>query len=130
LGEEYRSFSSSLCSFLHSPVTSSLLGPYTFFNTLFSNTLSLRSSLNVSDHVSHPYKNLHSHTCNNIVDGDNITVPIYCMISRLEKPMVFDLRHITQRRYSIDNKAKFKAVSVHVVKAYAGVEVQLLSFLT
>ena len=26
LGKEYRSFSSSLCSFLHSPVTSSLLG--------------------------------------------------------------------------------------------------------
>jgi hypothetical protein len=25
LGEEYRSFSSSLCSFLYSPVTSSLL---------------------------------------------------------------------------------------------------------
>ena len=31
LGEEYRSFSSSLCSFLHSPVTSSLLGPNTYF---------------------------------------------------------------------------------------------------
>jgi hypothetical protein len=27
LGEEYRSLSSSLCGFLHSPVTSSLLGP-------------------------------------------------------------------------------------------------------
>jgi hypothetical protein len=27
LGEEYRSWSSSLWSFLHSPVTSSLLGP-------------------------------------------------------------------------------------------------------
>jgi hypothetical protein len=27
LGEEYISFSSSLCSLLHSPVTSSLLGP-------------------------------------------------------------------------------------------------------
>jgi hypothetical protein len=51
LGEEYKSFSSSLCNFLHSPVTSSLLGP----NTLL-NTLSPRSSLNVSDQVSHPYK--------------------------------------------------------------------------
>jgi len=58
LGKEYRSFSSSLCSFLHSPVTSSLLGPNTFLNTLFSNTLSLCSSLNVSDQVSHPYKHL------------------------------------------------------------------------
>ena len=56
MGKEYRSFSSSLCSLLHSPVTSSLLGPYTFLNTLFSNALSLRSSLNVSDQVSHPYE--------------------------------------------------------------------------
>ena len=56
LGKEYRSLSSSLCNFLHSPVTSSLLGPNTLLNTLFSNTLSLRSSLNVSDQVSHPYK--------------------------------------------------------------------------
>ena len=43
LGEAYRSFSSSLCSFLHSPVISSLLDP----NILLSN---------VSDQVSHPYK--------------------------------------------------------------------------
>ena len=42
LGEEHRSSSSSLCSFLHSPVTSSLLGPNILLNTLFSNTLSLR----------------------------------------------------------------------------------------
>ena len=46
---------SSLCNFLHSPVTSSLLDPNTLLNTLFSNTVSLRSSLNVSDQVSHPY---------------------------------------------------------------------------
>ena len=56
LGEEYRSSSFSLCSFLHSPVTSSLLGPNIHRSTLFSNTLSLRSSVNVSDQVSHPYK--------------------------------------------------------------------------
>ena len=56
LGEQYRSLSSSLCSFLHSPVTSTLLRPNILLNTLFSNTLSLRSSLNVSDQVSHPYK--------------------------------------------------------------------------
>ena len=36
-GEQYRSKSSSLCSLLHSPVTSSLLGPNTFPSTLFSN---------------------------------------------------------------------------------------------
>jgi hypothetical protein len=40
----------------HSTVTSSHLGPNIFLRTLFSDTLSLRSSLNVSDHVSHPYK--------------------------------------------------------------------------
>src|SRR5215510_2083104 len=56
LGEEYRSFSSALCNFLHSPVTSSLLGTNTLLNTLFSNTHSLCSSLNVSDQVSHPYR--------------------------------------------------------------------------
>ena len=55
LGEQYRSLSSSLPSFLHSLVTCSLLGPNILLNTLFSNTLSLRSSLNVSDQVSHPY---------------------------------------------------------------------------
>jgi len=55
-GKEYRSLSSSLCNVLHSPVTSSLLCPNTLLNTLFSNTLSLRSSLNVSDQVSHPYR--------------------------------------------------------------------------
>ena len=53
LGKEYRSFSSSLCNFLHFPVTSSLLGPNTLLNTRFSNTLSLRSSLNVVDQVAH-----------------------------------------------------------------------------
>ena len=56
LGEEYRSLSSSLCSFLHSLITLSLLGPNIPLNTLFSNTLSLHSSLNVSDQVSHPYR--------------------------------------------------------------------------
>ena len=56
LGEEYRSFGSSLCNLLHSPVTSSLLGPNILLNTMFSNTFSFLFSLNVSDHVSHPYK--------------------------------------------------------------------------
>jgi len=56
MGEEYKSFSSSLCSLLHSPVTSSLLGPNILLNTMFSNTLSFLSSRNVNDQVSHPYK--------------------------------------------------------------------------
>ena len=45
LGEEYRSISSSFCSFLHSLITSFLLGPNMLLNILFSNTLSLRSYL-------------------------------------------------------------------------------------
>ena len=56
IGWGERSLSSSLRSFLHSPVTSSLLGPNILLNALFSNTLSLRSSVNVSDQVSHKYK--------------------------------------------------------------------------
>jgi len=56
LDEEYRSLSSSLCSFLHSPITPSFLGPNIFLSNLFSNTFSLRSSLNASDQDSHPYK--------------------------------------------------------------------------
>ena len=58
LGEEFRSLNSSLCSFLNSPVTSSLLGPNILLSALFSNTLSLHSSLIVSDQVSHPYKTI------------------------------------------------------------------------
>jgi hypothetical protein len=49
LGEEYKLRSSSLCSFLRPPVTSSLFGPHILLSTLFSNTLSLCSSLNVRD---------------------------------------------------------------------------------
>ena len=56
LGEDYRPLSSSMCSFLHSPITSSLLGQNIILNTPFSNTFSLCSSLNVSEQVSHPYK--------------------------------------------------------------------------
>ena len=58
LGEEYRSLSSSLCSFLCSPVTSSLLGTNILLSTLFSNTLSLCSSLNVINQVLHSYKTM------------------------------------------------------------------------
>jgi hypothetical protein len=56
LGEEYKLWSSSLCSFLQPTVTSSLFGPNILLNTLFSNTLSLCSSLNIRDQVRHPYK--------------------------------------------------------------------------
>ena len=50
--EDYSSLISSLCSVLHSPVTSSILGP-NLLNTLFSKTPSLCPSLIASAHVSH-----------------------------------------------------------------------------
>jgi hypothetical protein len=49
--------------FLQPPVTSSLFGPNILLNTLFPNALSLCSSLNIRDHVSHPYRT----TCEFIV---------------------------------------------------------------
>ena len=55
-GEGYKSLSSSFCSFLHSPVTSFILDPNILLSTLSSNNLGVRSSLNVSDQVSYPYK--------------------------------------------------------------------------
>jgi hypothetical protein len=56
LGEEYKSRSSSLCSFHHPPVTLSLFGPNILLSTLFSNALSLCYSLNARNGVWHPYK--------------------------------------------------------------------------
>ena len=44
-----------MCSLLHSPVTSSLLGPNTVLSTLFPNTLSLCFSHNVKGQISQPY---------------------------------------------------------------------------
>jgi hypothetical protein len=76
-GEKYTSLSSSLCSFLHSLVTSSLLDQNIFLSTQFSNTLSLGCSLNVNDQVSHPYK----------TTGNIIVLCIFnliCLDSKLE----------------------------------------------
>ena len=54
IAERYKLWSSSLWSLLHSPF-SSILGPNIRLRILFSNTLSLDSSLNVRDHLSQPY---------------------------------------------------------------------------
>ena len=52
--EQYQSCSSSLCSLFSSPpITSSLLEPNMFLNTILPIALSLCSSLSVSDRVSH-----------------------------------------------------------------------------
>ena len=56
LGQKYRPQSSSLRRRLHSPVTSSLLGPNIFLSTLFSYTHGLRSALRVRYKISHPHK--------------------------------------------------------------------------
>ena len=56
LGGEDRSLNYSLFYFFHSPVTFSLLNPSVLLSTLYCNTLSLHSSPDVSDQVSHPYK--------------------------------------------------------------------------
>jgi hypothetical protein len=57
LGKDYKLWCSSLCSFLKPSITSPLLDPNILHSTLFLNTLlSLCSSLNVGDQVSHPYK--------------------------------------------------------------------------
>ena len=55
-GEEQRTLCSSLRSFLQSPVILPHLGPNILLSNLFSNSLSLCSSLNVSDQVPRPYK--------------------------------------------------------------------------
>jgi hypothetical protein len=56
-GESNKLWSSSLCSFLHPPVTSTILHRTNILvSTLFSNTLNTCSSLNVRDQVSHPHK--------------------------------------------------------------------------
>jgi hypothetical protein len=48
-GEDYKLWSSSLCNFLQSAVTSSLSGPNIHLSTLFSDTLNRCSSFNVRD---------------------------------------------------------------------------------
>jgi hypothetical protein len=45
-----------MCSFLQPPATSSLFGSNILLSSLFSNTLSICSSLIFTDQVSHPYK--------------------------------------------------------------------------
>jgi hypothetical protein len=56
--EEYKLWSSSLCSFLQPPVTSSLFGPNILPSTLFAIILSLYSSRNVRDQISYPYRTI------------------------------------------------------------------------
>jgi hypothetical protein len=77
LGEEYRSWSPSLRSFLHSPVNSSLLDANILPNSLFSNTLSLCSSLNRSDQVSHT----HTHKIFLLYSKTYINISLYLSVN-------------------------------------------------
>jgi hypothetical protein len=54
--DEYTLWRSSLCSFSQSPLTSYLFGSNIHLSTLFSNTLSLSSSLSIRDQVLQPYR--------------------------------------------------------------------------
>jgi len=54
-GEEYKSWSSSLCNFLQSPSTSCLWGPIVILSATFLNALSLCTSLTVIDKAWHPF---------------------------------------------------------------------------
>jgi len=55
--EAYRSLSSTLCSLLCSPVPLSLLDPNIYLGILFSNTLGVFFSLNVSDKLTFRHPN-------------------------------------------------------------------------
>jgi len=57
-GEAYKLRSSSLCSLLQSPATSSLTDWNILLGTQFSGTLNLCSSLSARDQVSHPYRTI------------------------------------------------------------------------
>jgi hypothetical protein len=58
-GEEYKSWSSTLCSFLQSHITVTFWGSVIFFSTLFSYRLSLYSSSNVRNYVPQKKKNFY-----------------------------------------------------------------------
>jgi hypothetical protein len=78
ISDECKLWSSPLCNFLHCPVTSSPLGPNILLSTLFSNILSLCSSLNVTDRVTGCYSTLENQwrsSCNFLVLRRELTFP-------------------------------------------------------
>jgi hypothetical protein len=68
---------SSLCNFLHPPVASCPLGKSIPHNTLFSNTLSVFSSLKLRDQVSHPCKSIMVQSPKKVVVAEFILLSLY-----------------------------------------------------
>jgi len=101
LGEEYKSVSSSLYNLLHSPITSSLLGPNIFLYTIFLNTLRFLSSRNVNDQVSHPYK----------ITGKIII--LYILIFKFLDSNLQDKTFCTCRPNTLINKIIFYLCVIH-----------------
>ena len=93
LGEDYRSLSSSLRTFLHFPVSSCVLGPNILLSIQFSNTLSIRSSLNNSDQVSHPVYGIHT-TENTFLR--NLKICAFCKVPQRSLSSVRPLQRIEQ----------------------------------
>ena len=104
-GEEYRAYT-SLFSLLYSPITTFLLGPNILLSTLFSKTLSLHSSLDVGDQVSHPCKTT------------GIIIALYTL--------KFTMTPVLSAGTAIlDGK-----VPVQVIKAYGGISPLILNLAT
>jgi len=110
LGEEYISFSSSLCSLLHSHVTSSLLSRNILLSTMFSNTLSFFASRNVKDQVSHPKNNRQNYSSMYIRKllswnlFDLIFFPMLSLINYFISPFVLIFKVNTFYRIPVNQK--------------------------
>jgi len=78
--QKYKSWSSSVCSFLQSSVSLSLLGPDVFLSTLVSNMIRQCASLNVGDTVIHPFK-----TVSKIIVLFFFILCIFCRANRRQK---------------------------------------------
>jgi hypothetical protein len=78
--KEYKLWTSALCSFLLTPITSSL-DLNIIFSNLFSETLNHESSLNVTDRVSHPYETTGKIIISNIL--------IYAFVVRISEAKKF-----------------------------------------
>jgi hypothetical protein len=89
-GDEYTSLSSLLCDLPHFPVTSSFFGRNIFLSTLFLNTISLGSSLNVRDQVWHLYKITYKSTV--------LYILIFVFLDRRMEDKIFCTKRL-QRNY-------------------------------